>query len=280
MVEVNQAQLEASMRAFSASVRNKAIMLGQATSAVLRSEANRLCQTLMRITPPANQSQAKAKIEKDVRRKLGTLEGHDESFSAQFNPMPVSKQGSGSVRWFLWTESVLLGADKTKDMRTASGDDLYRLYWNTVISKSGLINPGNRGKQKVRIIQRHTFSAAGVRGLIKRLQSHLGRIKAGWSVAWKATGAGTGIYRPPEWVLRHLTNGTPRGGIVDASADASIPSITITNHAKGADSAVMRVLANHALRLRMGAMPKRVAQILKFADQPEKYQAMLAQEVA
>lgn len=274
MVYVDQAQLNAQMEAFSRSVDYKGRFLGVASGKLLKVEANRLTQTLIRLTPPQVQASAKKKIKSDVERKMGTLEGHDYAFADQFNPQPVSKQGTGDVRWFLWTSSVIFGAAREKDMRAASDDEIYKTYWNTVLGKStGLINPGGRGKQKIRIIQRHQFTKASIRRLIARLQEHVGRLKAGWAVAWKATGAGTGIYNPPNWVLKHLTRGTPRGRVVDLTHDESFPSIAIANNAKGATSENVRTIAHHALKVRLDAIPNRLVQIIKHPE-------LLQQEVA
>jgi len=286
MVEIDKAALDAQMAKFSVAVAAKTAYLQAGSAEVMLVEANRLTQTLMRITPPAGEgalAKARQKIDADVHKKFGLLENVDTAFPYKFNP-PVDKQGNGGTLWFLWNSGVLMGVADDADKRGASVDEIYKTYWNAVVSKSGRLNEGSRGKQKIRIIKRHIFEAKTVRALIKRLQFHLGRIKAGWAVSWVATGSLTGIYKPPQWVTKHLEKGTPRGRADVSKLNGPVPEVSIANFAKGADSPGMRQIAFNALRIRMEAIPRRLAQMVRLSEKhgtnsPE-FRAMLMQEGA
>ena len=269
MITIDQPALDEQMRRFSQSVRGKAAFLGVATSRVLKAESNRLAQTLMRITPPHEKDAAKEKITKDVDKKMGLL-GNPKDVEGDLS-LPPPKCGRGETTWFLATKNVIMGVAKASDMRQASDNDVYKVYWNSVVTKHGRLNFGWRGKQKIIVIKRFIFGKRSIEALKKRLWGHLGRLKSGWAVGWKDTGSGTGIYRPPQWVLQHLEKGTPRGrSDTTMLNDPQMPAVVIANSAKGIGSPGMREIAYNALRLRMEAMPKRLAQIVKHPELLEK----------
>lgn len=280
MITIDQPALDQQMRAFTESLRNKAAFLKVATNKVLKVETNRLCQTLINFTPPQKLGPAGKKIEEDVRYKLGLFGNVDESFPAKFHPPgPVSKTGLGETYWFLWNHKILMGAARVADMRNASPDDVYKMYWDTMLAgKSGREYMGHRGKQRIVVIKKRVFKQAQVRALISRLKKHLGRMKAGWLVGWRATGSGKGIYSPPEWVLKH-ESGAKGDADMSRSESGDVLELTITNTAKGIGSNYMRKIAHNALGVRIKAIPDRLVQIIKQTD-PAKAQEMISKELA
>jgi len=291
MIQIDQAQLDRDLAAFSQSVAWKAQFLGVASSKVIKVEANRLAQTLINFTPPAKRQNSEKKIEGDVKKKFELLGKGDESGMLQKYTRDMrssggaNKRGSGDVRWLLWNSHMLLGISQHYDLRDVNVDGLKAVYYQTKVTKSGRINVGNRGKQAVRLIQRYLTKRATVNALIRKFKSHVGRLKAGWVVGWQKTGSGTGMLsggRVPDWVMQHVNGGVRGGADVSMMQDSQIPSVKIWNTAKGVGSPYMRNLVHTALEARLNAIPKRLGQLIKLKQKltPAEYEKLLAQEIA
>ncbi len=250
------------MRKFQGILAKKADLLHVTGQSVVKVETGRLLDTLVTITPPDDRKMSADKIQKRVSQVFRSL-SEDLSFHDK-----DSKSGSGDVTWYAFQPNAIFGLAKDKDLRKASVDDLYQLFFKTRINKQGRIVAGKRGKQTVYIWQKLTTKASRVKQLTARFIKHLGRAKAGWAVSledvrdlgWKG---GKPI---PEWVRPHMTPGKARGYAINHLSDKTKPSFTIENHAKGIGSRLFERLKNQALRIRIQAMEKRMAYLIKHPD--------------
>ncbi len=218
-------------------------------SRFVRKQAGLLTQTLIRITPPTRRAQTAQKIEDRVNAKFASLKSPKREFDDQESG---GKHGSGSIRWYSWNSTGLYGVARAADFRYATPDQLYELMKRT--TSRGTIIAGQRGKQKVRIWQKILTKKKTVNDLVRRLLTHIGRLKAGWCVSWQALGAPTGVYSPPEWVTRHM-NGA-RGYSVDGLGIPGRPTFSMANFAAGATHEGTRRLVQRAILIRSQAMMK------------------------
>jgi hypothetical protein len=272
VLEVDQAAMDRQMKNFALSIATKEKQFNRIASSALRIEGDRLCQTLMRDTPPKNKGNAAKKIDRDVDRKfhrmaMETGDGNSD-FLTRYAPAGSPKHGSGDVYWYVWTDRILYGLAKTEDYTSANAEGLKALYRQTKLNKRGMVDLGKRGKQDVRVWQKWLVKKATVNKLKRLLAENIGRAKAGWAVGWRALGSGTGIYNPPEWVTKHVDRNPARFGRCDTTRmhDTQIPELTITNTAKNISKPNFRRIAFQAMGVRMISMRKRVAALIRHPE--------------
>jgi hypothetical protein len=267
MVTVDKPSLDQSLRRWNAHLATKIDMTHLAGQDVVRVEAGRLVQTLVRITPPEDRSASMQKLGARVEGKFHTLGSEQHSFHEL---AAGGKAGNSDVRWYAFQSDGIYGVAEDADMTNATADGLYRVYFDTPLNKEGRIVAGHRGRQTVYIWRKITTKLATVKKLAARLKRHFGRLKAAWLAGWIDLGRPTGTYAPPAWVLQHETGA--RGYSINGLGDPRYPQFTLENHAKGAGSAKMNGLARDTMEIRSQAMVKRMSFLIKH---PEK----LAEEV-
>jgi hypothetical protein len=288
MVVVNQSDLDAQLREFSQSIAAKAALFGKLTVACLRIECLRLTETLIRISPPRDKKKTEKNIVEDVGKKFDALgQGDSSDMGGRFSATTdkhgkdiSGKRGRGEVRWLLWNHKALIGVAEEMDMRTASMEHLKDIHRSKAFTSKGRERRGKRGKQSVIVIRKRLTSTDTLKKLVEHLWGNIGRLKAGWLVAWKAVGGETaGKYRPPKWVMDHGGAGV-RGGVDVANLqDAQVPSVRLWNTAKGSGSAKMREIASNALQLRIKSMAKRTVALIRLQAKDESaFQEVLAQD--
>lgn len=230
----------------------------QSGRVVVQKEAGELIKTLVRISPPKNLSQSRANVKRDVTTSFKVLGDVVTNFES--NP---SKEGSTGVKWFSATSRFLYGMTKDSDMRKASERDLLRVYYQpkTHYGQPFIVAPfRNRNtSQRTAIATRIVTKKKQVDALVKKLQGHLGRLKAGWMVAvWKGGIKITGGYLPPQWVTKHEHGARGRcdtSGLQNTSA----PSLIIANFAKGINSNSSARFVGYAVKIRAKAMATNAA---------------------
>ena len=270
MITVDMPALQQSIARWNSYIAGKIDMLQVNGQGVVKIEAGRLVQTLIKVTPPEDRSKTSESIEGRVTGTFHVLgEGGHRDFDSASSG---GKAGSGDVRWYAFTPGEIYGVARDKDMSGASAEDLYAVYFaSRKLTTDGRVNAGSRGKQTVYLWQKITTKAAAVRKLAARLKKHVGRLKAAWLVAWNDLGKPGGTYAPPQWVTQHESGA--RGYSINGLGDPRYPQFTLENHAKGAGSGKMAGLAKTAMDIRTNAMVKRMTFLIAH---PEK----VAEEVA
>lgn len=249
------------MAQFGSFVRQKADMLKLDSARVLRLELQRFVNTLIHITPPEYRSELEDKIRHNVPmafESLGDMRDDSGSFTE------TSKSGRGDVVWYRFTPNAIFGFKSDEDMRKATVDELYRMYWESGLTLKGRQNVGTRGKQKIYITQKIVTKASQIKALVRKMVGHVGRLKAGWMPSWVALGSPHGKFSPPPWVTRHEVGA--RGYFVNNLADKDMPEFQLENHAKGSSQPKLRWLISNALQIRLKAMVRRTAYVLKYPD--------------
>jgi hypothetical protein len=266
MITVDQPALQQSLQRWNSYIAGKIDFTHLAGKEVVRVEAGRLVQTLIKVTPPAEPARTRESIEGRVDRTfqvLGTENGRSWVDLDQ-----GGKHGYGDVAWYAFQSNAIFGVARDADMTGASAAELYAVYQaNKRQNKQGRIIAGRRGKQTVYIWKKITTLASEVRKLKTRLKSHVGRLKAGWCPAWDKLGQPRGTYAPPRWVTDHNVEGKVQGYAINLIDDPRFPQFTLENHAKGAGSDTMNGLVKTALDIRSKAMVKRMTFLVKH---PEK----------
>lgn len=270
MIEVKEVDLTA----FNAGLRGLVGVLNLHPKDVVRVESTRLLTMLIRVTPPKDIQKTKKVIANQIGNKFqlaerarsgGELSEDRGSFfgnfirgNAEARGMSSSTFGAGKtgIEWFGVTPQTLYGVTKEADRRNDSVDELQRLSY-TLTGKGRRTYGFSKGShnQNIRIISDVLTNPATVTKLIRRLQKHVGRLKAGWTVAFKPLQAmGAKMPSLPKYVKDNMEGA--RGGYVNEINTPGFPSFTMINKAKGASSRSMDFWMNVALQGRAAAMKK------------------------
>ncbi len=238
--------------AFDAGIRGLIQKCRLNSRVVVLKETGELIKTLVRLSPPKNPGKTRANIQESVNYKFTkAAEGGGRDFESTSGSV-----GASGIKWYSIDSSFLRGVLPQSDMRKASADALYKSYYT--LSRAGrqiLEFKHPRRRQRVMISGKLLAKPSTIKKVIKRIQDHVGRLKAGWLVAAFAgpiqlTGANT----PPQWVTRHSSGA--RGRFVDGTANQDKPTFLIANSAEGIGGKKTNVawIVQAAVKIRAKAM--------------------------
>lgn len=242
------------MSGFNAGLRGLA-KLGIPMSKIIRKETGELIKTLVKVSPPADVAKTKSSIASNLAAK----------FDAASNRESIdSKTSPGGIKWTHWNEQFLYGVSTALDLRREN--DVRRLakisYALTKSGRSLVDFKHPRQRQRVALSRAVLIKDSARAKLTRYIQSHVGRLKAGWMVA---VGAGaiqlTGSNLPPSFVRRHVA-GSP-SYYVDRLSDPNYPNFTIANRAKGIKGRTINYLVSKAVAIRSKAMAANAANFFK-----------------
>lgn len=235
---------------------------------VIIKEAGELMKTLVKVTPPADKDKTKAGIADKVRARFGaastaSLSGREETLytnaskgrTKHFGVNVDPERSYGGIKYYAADPQFLHGVAEDADMRKASVEQLRHLLYH--ITKSGnQTYPFNHPrKQKVKISRKIFTTPEQQKALTERVQKHVGRLKAGWLVAWVDGRIPiTGSNLPYQWVTRHARGA--RGRYIDGLGVENFPTFSIGNFAQGIKQKDMRSFVQTALSIRTKAMPE------------------------
>lgn len=260
MLTVDTAKLEADISAFNSRLSARFQLLGGRQKVIVKRQAGLLCRTLINITPPRDRKKTADKITAQVNKRFQKM-GEDNSGHIFSDPGPM-KAGRGNVRWYAFSPKGIYGIAKDVDFTDATADQLYMLYFGRKLNSEGRFIAGRRGKQVVKIWQRITVNVETVRVLIKRLIGHIGRLKASFLPAWKASGSpGRAV---PQWISQHEEGA--RGYAIDGLASPNSPEFTVGSTAEGAGSTAMAQQARAAVQIRFKAMENDIVFAIQHPD--------------
>ncbi len=212
---------------------------------VVKKETGELMKTLVRVSPPKSVSKTKQGIERRVTAKFDAARdtgGHPSSGSA--------------MEWYAFSSKFLYGVAEDNDKRNASTDELYKLSFK--ITKTGrqlldFVHP--RQRQRVLLSGRILTEPDKVKDVVKRIQNHVGRLKAGWLAAWDFIQP-TGGNNPPEYIMKHKQGA--KGRFENGLNTVNFPTFTIANSAKGITDKKIKSIIQFALNLRGRAMASNI----------------------
>lgn len=244
-----------------------------APKACVKRQAGLLVRTLINITPPSNPNKTKERIAEKVG---GTFNTAKREYAAPEG----GKQGHGQIRWYAWNSTSLYGVAKDVDFRSKSVDDL-EAYWNLkkkISSKGGLIIAGKRGNQTIKLRRKILADANRVKELIKRIQTHVGRLKAAWGVSWMQLGRPGGNL--PKYVADKIdgARSTRHGWYIDGLGIKDSPTFTIANRAAGVANLQKKSgeLLRRALDIRSKAMESDIAFAVRNPTKWKEREAQIA----
>lgn len=247
--------------AFNAAMANyaDALIKPSEASAFVKIQAGRLVQTLIKITPPENPAKTRKRIEANMMTRAQPVIRPD-----RLSIEAGGKHGKGNIRWYAWGKKALYGVDsKVADLTKYSDGALYQLLMRR--TKTGRVNLGTRGKQKVMVWRKTLVKKSTLRKVIARLKKTVGRLKAGWLVSWRKLGSPSGIYSPPKWITDNESKA--KGFCIDGLGIPGSPEFSLINQSAGAGHVGMQRLVLRALEIRAAAMIKDMQLKLKYAKQ-------------
>ncbi len=244
--------------AFNAGIAGLIHKVGLKARDVVSKESGELMKALVRVSPPKEPARTRYQIETAVQGKMDmATTGGNRRFEETDGEI-----GATGIKWYSVTEEYLRGVLPERDMRKDSVDTVYRTFRR--MTKGGRMvfqfkKP--RDRQKVMISQRILVTKQQRKAITKRIQSHVGRLKAGWLVAVR-----DGVIRlsggrmPPQWVTRHLLKGVPKGTYQNGLGVPQHPTFTIINQAKGIGNPKhnLTFFINLALKARAAAMQTQI----------------------
>lgn len=213
----------------------------------VRKQAGELVKTLIRITPPSNPAKTRERLGKNVDARFKALS--EVESKTKFGEGQLGT--TGSVNWYSATSRFLFGVAPDLDMRGASAEALYPIFFR-ITPKGRLSLPfkSRRTSQRVLITQRILTKRATVLRLKARLIRHIGRLKAAWTPSW------TKLAMPgspgPKFVTRHTLGA--RGDALNNLDQPMLPTFTMINRAKGINGKDVPRLLKRALDIRTKAM--------------------------
>lgn len=265
-VTVDEHALNAAREKFNRAVAMKISVTGLAVKDCVIVESGRLCELLIKRTPPQDAGRANAlreRIEKKVTKRFERLTSKIDTKQYQSG----GKFGRGEVCWIKSAPTFLYGERRdaflVKDL-----DMLWGIFLRTARLRSEAVQqPQPRGSQKVYIRTGASVSRADVARLVKRLQRHVGRLKAGWLTAYRAVQrlGFRGAWQPNKFVLNNETGN--RGDFNNGlQQDPTKPFIDVINRARDVNKNYMRTIAHHALESRVKYVVKRLQVLVKHPE--------------
>lgn len=225
--------------------------LGIPMAKVIRKETGEMIKTLVKVSPPKEVSRSKYKAETEVRSKFAwAATGGDRTFEG--TGATTSKSG---IKWYSVNEQFLRGVATELDARNSSEIDLYRRF-RKLTKKGRTILPFKhpRRRQRVMLSQKLLVKKSQVTGIVRRVLSKFGRLKAGWMASVRdgkiKLSAGNS---PAAWVLKHVNSGL-RGGYEDGTNNQTHPQFTIINRAHGVSQKSAAFFYKKAVAIRAKAM--------------------------
>lgn len=214
----------------------------KAGASFVRRQCGLLAMTLINVTPPQNQQSTQSNIQRKSKKQF---------FAA--DKTSALQTGSENV-WVGANTHHLVGVPRDFDMRGASTTEGVGLFYSTQPRKA-LERPfmGKPRHQKIWLINKWLISRATAARVVKRIQSHIGRKKAGWLPTWDACQPQSGR-GPARLVTRHRAGA--RGKAVNGLGTPGKPTMTIINFAHGITSPETIRNVRVALRIRTKAMLK------------------------
>jgi hypothetical protein len=214
---------------------------------VLKDHAVGLAVESARRLPPKSEAVGQKHIERDV----------DKFLSAPIEN--IESGDSGSVRWIQAGPGFLSGVRDEDDWRNVDNSGAIAVL--RVEQQKGIRQKwsmvGQRGKQKVRIIQRAVVTPLVKHNVVRILSSHVGRMKAQFM---EAASKLNGSIRVPPWLSRHFP--TLHGIFRNGLGNVDHPFVEFGGSAVGLGKFKGKIVS--AVRTEEHKMAKELKQILSF----------------
>jgi len=156
------------------------------------------------------------------------------------------------VDWYAVSSVSLHGVKREADMRGATVSELKALLYRS--ERKGRLT-GQRGKQRIYILQRILTKASTVAKLATLKTKNRGRLAAGWLLATtKGPIKMSGGNQPPDYIMEHARQPGARGSFANGLSNGKFPQFTIINTAKGIGQPAVNRIVQTAVKVRAKAM--------------------------
>lgn len=230
---------------------NQLAALGLETGRVLRVESRRILESIIRQSPPPDQSVGRGAVERDLRRVFMPVE------SAILRK--VKAKGSGEFQ-ILWATNAghVFGVRDEFFKPQANVSDLAALHAKHRRADGRVAGLGPRVKKhggQLNVFNRYVVPKTVFNRYRRQQLSHVGKLRSGFGHAAQKVGS-----HLPSWVRRNLTQDT--GYVVDRLQTGDSPSIVAGNTAPGAEARLSGIV-ERAINARVKAITKNVARMIK-----------------
>ncbi len=167
------------MDLFQRGLRGLVLDIGLNAKTVVTKETGELLKTLVRISPPKEPTKTRANIKDKVMARFDALSSQNIAFAE--SKQSVSASG---VKWYAASSKYLFGATADSDMRKSSAADLLQVYYRAkkIQGSARIVLPftSRRTRQRVALVSKIIAGKQQVNALVRKIQSHVGRLKASW----------------------------------------------------------------------------------------------------
>src|ERR1039457_814285 len=125
MITVDQQALDQSIAKWNGYITGKIDMLKLSAKEVVKREAQRLVQTLIKITPPTDRAKTTAAAAAGPEKAFASM--GDNTSGRHWADYSGTKAGKGDVHWNGFQSDKVYGVAQNKDLTGASADELYAL---------------------------------------------------------------------------------------------------------------------------------------------------------
>lgn len=187
---------------------------GGDASTIVKDESRLLAVQVSKLAQPKDRKKTGQRIERSVRGRFQEL---NNAANSMFEDKP-DKEGHAGIKWYRSDSRFLWGVARDSDMRKADPQTVANIYYHakTLRGKTRIVLPFKhpRTEQQVVITTRVLTSKSVLRKAIEIVKKGIGRLPASWLASAKQIDSGvTG----PQWIERHIHNGTTRRAITDLS---------------------------------------------------------------
>lgn len=230
---------------------NRLALLGLDTGRVLRVESRRILESIIKQSPPPDQSVGKGAVKADLRRVFMPVEGR---------VLRKARKTSAGGFQILWaTPAGQMFATRQENFKPDAGaSELAALHAQHRKANGRVAGMGPRVKKQgnnLNVFNRYVVPRAAFNRYQREKLSHVGKIRAGFGHAAQRVGS-----MLPSWVRRNLTPDT--GYVHENLKPGASPSITAGNTAPGSASR-LRGIVTRAVNARVTAIGKNVARMIK-----------------
>lgn len=218
---------------------------GGDASRMIANESRSFLRRQIQLTPPRTKQQGEDAIQRDLSKIFTPVNGEMLSMiGSQFGTSGIDEWITGSDK-----KDIHLQWDKIDPSGSSMGP-FHQANRNRRGRTRNLKRSGGRGWYSPFVVSYETFGA-----YLNKIQSHVGRRKAGWAVSLKEVGGTVA-----SWIWRHVGSDAP-GDVINNLHVKNHPSITMRNYAPGIEDD--RRIFNDNLRMTAASISKKMKLILQ-----------------
>lgn len=230
---------------------NRLASLGLDTGRVLRVESRRILESIIKQSPPPEQSLGRGAVKSDLRKLFVPVEG------GILRKARKTSQGGFQILWA--TDNGQLFAVRKEHFKPEiSAGEMAALHRQQRGANGRVAGMGprvNKQGDKLNVFNRYAVPRAAFNRYQREKLAHVGKLRSGFGHAAQQVGA-----MLPAWVRQNLTPDT--GYVHDNLRSGESPSIVAGNTAPGSATRLAGIV-KRAVNVRVKAIASNVARMIK-----------------